>query len=65
MNSQPDGTPDTNRTGQPPASESLTLLANEVDRQLVLDLGGEFLKDSGFESETPVEEFQTEDQGHA
>lgn len=34
-----------------PPEEALSALAVEVDRQLILDLGGEFISDSGFEHE--------------
>ena len=40
-------------------------LANEVSRQLVLDLGGELLNGSGFENDTPDHAFETEDQANA
>jgi hypothetical protein len=36
---------------------TLDILAAEIDRQLVLDLGGEPLAASGFESETPESDF--------
>ena len=40
-------------------------LADEVNRQLVLDFGGETLNGSGFENDTPDQAFETEDQANA
>jgi hypothetical protein len=51
--------------GTQPPDTPLASLAAEVDRQLVLDLGGEFLDDSGFENESPEADFETEVQGNA
>ena len=39
-------------------------LADEVSRQLVLELGGELLNGSGFENDTPDQAFETEDQAN-
>ena len=35
-------------------------MAAELDRQLVISLGGEFLEGSGFEDEIPEPEFDAE-----
>lgn len=43
----------------------LTVLAAEVDRQLVLDLGGEFLDGSGFENERPESGFVAQEDSNA
>jgi hypothetical protein len=53
--------------GQPGQSseELLTALASQVDRQLVLDLGGEFLEGSGFEDEVPKAGFEPEEESNA
>lgn len=40
------------------SGELLTALASQVDRQLVLDLGGEFLEGSGFEHDLPETGFE-------
>ena len=46
-------------TGQPELSvrEYLTALVSEVDQQIVLALGGEFLDGSAFERELPEANF--------
>lgn len=41
--------------------ELLTTLASQVDRQIILDLGGEFLEGSGFEHETPEAGFEQQE----
>ena len=43
----------------------LSALASEVDRQLVLDLGGEFLDGSGFENERPESGFEAQEDSNA
>ena len=43
----------------------LSVLASEVDRQLVLDLGGEFLEGSGFENERPESGFEAQEDSNA
>ena len=43
----------------------LTVLASEVDRQLVLDLGGEFLDGSEFENESPESGFDAQEDSNA
>lgn len=47
------------------SKELLTGLASHVDRQLVLDLGGEFLKGSGFEDEVPETGFDPQEEFNA
>ena len=56
-----------NGTGQQGASAEgmLSVLASEVDRQLVLDLGGEFLGGSGFENERPESGFEAQEDSNA
>ena len=50
---------------EPASREVLTSLAAEVDRQLVLSLGGELLDGSGFEDEIPETEFGAEGESNA
>lgn len=57
MNSWPNDTPQA-----PWLPDSL---ADEVNRQLVLDFGGQLLDGSGFENDTPDHAFETEDQANA
>jgi hypothetical protein len=47
------------------SGELLTALAAQVDRQVVLDLGGEFLEDSGFENEFPEAAFERKEESNA
>jgi hypothetical protein len=47
------------------SKELLTTLASQVDRQLVLDLGGEFLEGSGFEHEVPEAGFEPQEDSNA
>ena len=47
------------------SGEPLTTLASHVDRQLVLDIGGEFLARSGFEDEVPEAAFEQEEESNA
>jgi hypothetical protein len=47
------------------SEELLTALASQVDRQLVLDLGGEFLEGSGFENEVPETGFEQQEESNA
>ncbi|MCX6593144.1 MAG: hypothetical protein NTZ56_16630 [Acidobacteria bacterium] len=65
MNSWVNGAPNADPIGTQPPTTPLDSLAAEVDRQLVLDFGGEFLDGSGFESEPPEPDFETEVQGNA
>ena len=65
MNSWINGAPNADPVGIPPPETSLDSLAAEVDRQLVLDLGGEFLEGSGFETETSEPDFESEGEGNA
>ena len=65
MNSWINDAPNADPIGTQPPSTPLDSLAAEVDRQLVLDLGGESLDGSGFESEPPEPGFETEVQGNA
>ena len=65
MNSWTNGAPKADPVGIQPPETPLDSLAAEVDRQLVLDLGGEFLDGSGFENELPEPGFETEVQGNA
>jgi hypothetical protein len=65
MNSWINGAPNADPLGTQPPTTPLDSLAAEVDRQLVLDLGGEFLDGSGFEKESPEANFETEGQGNA
>lgn len=53
--------------GQPweSSEEVLTRLASHLDRQLVVELGGEFLAGSGFEEETPERDFGPEEESNA
>jgi hypothetical protein len=47
------------------SEELLSALASQVDRQLVLDLGGEFLEGSGFEDEVPETGFEAQEKSNA
>jgi hypothetical protein len=51
------------RAGQQGESsgELITILASHVDRQLVIDMGGEFLAGSGFEDEVLEAGFEQEE----
>jgi hypothetical protein len=55
------------RAGQQGESsgEPITTLASHVDRQLILDMGGEFLAGSGFEDEVPESAFDQEEESNA
>lgn len=64
MSSWINGAPDADPVGTTPETP-LDFLAAEVDRQMILDLGGEFLDGSGFETETPEPDFETEGEGNA
>ena len=65
MNSWIIGASNADPIGTQPPHTPLDSLAAEVDRQLVLDLGGEFLDGSGFETETPEPDFEAEGEGNA
>lgn len=65
VNSWIDGAPNADPVGTHPPATPLDSLAAAVDRQLVLDLGGEFLNGSGFEAETPEPDFEAEGEGNA
>lgn len=65
MNSWINCAPNADPVGTQSPSTPLDSLAAEVDRQMVLDLGGEFLDGSGFETETPEPDFETEGEGNA
>ena len=45
---------------QRPSEELLTALAAQIDRHLILDIGGEFLDGSGLEGEVPEADFEQE-----
>jgi hypothetical protein len=47
------------------SEELLAGLASQVDRQLVLDLGGEFVEGSGFENEVPETGFEPQEESNA
>ncbi|MCZ2075578.1 MAG: hypothetical protein HUU41_02945 [Bryobacteraceae bacterium] len=49
----------------PSSEELLRALASQVDRQLVLDVGGEFLEGSGFEDEVSETGFEPKEESNA
>lgn len=65
MNSWINGAPNADPIGTQPLTTPLDSLAAEVDRQLVLDLGGELLDGSGFETEEPEPDFEAEGESNA